>query len=445
MQSMFTRRSVLRGTVGGAAVTVALPFLDCFLNGNGTALAAGGKIPVRFGTWFWGCGFSPGRAVVDKPGQGIEFLDECKALTPHRDQINYFTGFNAPTDGKSNIPHNSSIVIIRCGAASATGRSDIPAPSFDVLISDAIGSGSRFKSLELAAINTAPSYSARSSTSLNAAEVSPVAVYTRLFGPSFVDPNSAEFKPDPRVMLRQSVLSSVKDDVTRLNARLGGADKARMDEYFTSIRQMEQQLELQTQKPAPADACVKPTSPEDAAASSEVEAVQRNHKILAQLLTMALACNQTKVFNMCYTDASVTIRRAGESAGYHTLTHEEPVDLKLGYQPKVSWFATKSMDALADFIAAFANVREGAGTLLDNTLIFAHTDTSYAKYHSLENIPVMTVGKAGGRLKTGNYIHGKGAPISCLGLTAQQVMGLSVSTWGARSLQTSKPVSEIVI
>jgi hypothetical protein len=445
MQPMFTRRSVLRGTVAGGAVSVALPFLDCFLNTNGTALASGGKIPVRFGTWFWGCGFSPGRAVAEKPGQGFEFLDECKALTPYRDQINYFNGYNAPTDGKSNFPHSSGIIIIRCGAASTTGRSDIPAPSFDVLISDAIGSGTRFKSIEMASINTAPSYSARSSNSLNAAEVSPVAVYTRLFGPDFVDPNSGEFKPDPRIMYRQSVLSAVKDDAVRLNARLGSADRARMDEYFTSIRQMEQQLDLQTQKPAPADACVKPTMPSEEPPSSEIETVHRNHKILAQLMAMAVACNQTKVFNMCYSDASVTMRRAGESAGHHTLTHEEPVDPKLGYQPKVSWFVQRSMGALADFIEAFASVREGGGTLLDNTLIFAHSDTSYAKFHALDSIPVMMVGKAGGRLKTGNYIHGNGAPVTSIGLTAQQVMGLPVSTWGQRSLQTSRAVTEIMV
>ena len=51
-----SRRRILRGMMNGAAVTVALPFLDCFLNGNGNALASGAPMPVRFGTWLWGCG-----------------------------------------------------------------------------------------------------------------------------------------------------------------------------------------------------------------------------------------------------------------------------------------------------------------------------------------------------------------------------------------------------
>jgi len=71
------RRTALRGMLGGAAVNVALPFLDCFLNGNGTALAAtGAPLPVRFGTWFWGCGLTPGRWIPDKTGAGYDMKPE---------------------------------------------------------------------------------------------------------------------------------------------------------------------------------------------------------------------------------------------------------------------------------------------------------------------------------------------------------------------------------
>ena len=60
------RRSLLRGMLGGGAVSVALPFLDCFLNTNGTALASGAPLPVRFGTWYWGLGLTPNAAVKAK-------------------------------------------------------------------------------------------------------------------------------------------------------------------------------------------------------------------------------------------------------------------------------------------------------------------------------------------------------------------------------------------
>jgi hypothetical protein len=103
------------------------------------------------------------------------------------------------------------------------------------------------------------------------------------------------------------------------------------------------------------------------------------------------------------------------------------------------------MEALSGFIEVFATTREGSGTLLDNTLIFAHAETSYAKLHAVDNIPVMTIGRAGGRIKTGLHLNGQGDPISRIGLTVMQVMGLPIQSWGTGSLQTSKPIREILV
>jgi hypothetical protein len=102
------------------------------------------------------------------------------------------------------------------------------------------------------------------------------------------------------------------------------------------------------------------------------------------------------------------------------------------------------MEALAGFIDKFSKVKEGAGSLLDNTMIFAHAETSYAKLHAVDNIPVMIIGKAGGRLKSGKHIVGHGDPISRVGLTAMQAMGLPIEKWGTGSLQTSKTITEIL-
>ena len=103
------------------------------------------------------------------------------------------------------------------------------------------------------------------------------------------------------------------------------------------------------------------------------------------------------------------------------------------------------LQALASFIGIFKSVKEGNGTLLDNTLIFAHAETSYAKVNAVDNIPVMTIGRAAGRLKTGKHIAGHGDPVSRVGLTAMQVMGLPIETWGTGSLQTSKTISEVLV
>jgi hypothetical protein len=249
-------------------------------------------------------------------------------------------------------------------------------------------------------------------------------------------------------MLRESALSVVNEDSKKFIGTLGAADTARLDEYFTGIRQLEKQLALQLQKPPANEACrvpVRPASEPDIKNNGmEVEVVQATHKIMAQMLAMAAACNQTKILNMVYSDHHSHLHKAGESFNHHNLTHEEPANSHLGYQPETYWFGTRAMDALADYISAFAAIKEGDGTLLDNSLIFAYSESSNARIHSLDGIPIMFVGKAGGRAKPNIHVMGKGDPITRVGLTAMQVMGLPIDTWGTQSLRTSKSISEVM-
>jgi hypothetical protein len=167
--------------------------------------------------------------------------------------------------------------------------------------------------------------------------------------------------------------------------------------------------------------------------------------MMSELLALAVACNQTRVFNMLYSQALSTLHRRGEAFIHHTLTHEEPEDPKLGYQAQVAWYNVRSFEAMAAFINAFKSIKEGDGTLLDNVLIYANSDTNYAKMHALDGIPVMLIGKAGGKLKTGYHITGNGDPISRIGLTAQLAMGMQVQKWGTMSMQTSKPIAELLV
>jgi hypothetical protein len=443
--SMLGRRKVLRGMLNGAAVSVGVPLLDCFLNANGTAMASGAPLPVRFGTWFWGLGHTPNRSI--KPGQGtdFEFIDECEPLKPFKKDMNVFTNFNIFLDGKPTSVHYTGWVACRTGSV-PQGFGEIPAPTLDVLIGDKLGSTSRFNSIDISATgNPRDSYTARNTGTRNSAEVDPAVLYVRVFGPDFADPNKADFKPNPATMVRRSVLSGVKEQSDQFVRDLGTADKIRMDEYFTSVRQLEQQIDLQLQKPAPLEACAIPSKPADGVIGTELDTVLANHKTMSQLLAMAVACNQTRVFNMLYSQALSTLHRRGEAFIHHTLTHEEPIDTALGYQAQVAWYNVRSMEAFATFIDAFASIKEGDGTLLDNTLILANSDTSFARLHALDGIPVMTAGKAGGRLKTGMHIAGNGEAMSRVGLTMQQVMGLSADKWGSGGMLTSKPISEVMI
>ena len=111
--------------------------------------------------------------------------------------------------------------------------------------------------------------------------------YLRLFGPDYRDPNDKDFTPDPRMLLRQSVLSAVEDDRSRLVRTVGQADRARLDQYFTSVRELEQQLEVSLSAPPAMDACHKPEQPEEGPLGYEVETLGATHDTLSKILALS--------------------------------------------------------------------------------------------------------------------------------------------------------------
>jgi hypothetical protein len=318
-------------------------------------------------------------------------------------------------------------------------------PSIDTLVSDQIGTQSRFRSLQVNCVGERASYSRRSASAVNPSETSPAALYAQIFGPEFQDPNAADFKPNPRVMVRKSVLSGVIDEIKGMSQEIGAEDKQRLDQYLTGLRHLERQFDQQLTKPDPIPACFRPKAPDsDPELGGEAEVVAARHKMMAELMVMAVACNQTRVFNMNYSSPSSNTTKAGYEKPHHTTTHEEPVDPALGYQANHSWFARRAMESWATYVASFAKVKEGDGTLLDNVLIYALTDCGHARFHTLDKMVAMTAGRAGGKVKSGLHIDAGGTTVARMGYTIQRVMGLDINSWGARSNNTSKELGEIL-
>jgi hypothetical protein len=166
--------------------------------------------------------------------------------------------------------------------------------------------------------------------------------------------------------------------------------------------------------------------------------------MLGGLLIMALACNQTRVFNVALSAAASNLRKAGEPVPLHELTHEEPIDEKLGYQPKATYFIERSMETFATMVRMLDSVKEGNGTLLDHSLVFAMSESNFAKTHSVDNMPMMVAGSANGKWKAGQHINGRGDAVTRVGLTIQQVLGMPVDNWGTAALQTSRPITEVM-
>ncbi|HEY9216751.1 MAG TPA: DUF1552 domain-containing protein [Phenylobacterium sp.] len=447
MSPRFDRRSLMRGLLGGAAVCVGVPALDMFLDGNGKAFADGAKLPTRFGTYFWGLGLTHTPAgtrwVPTKTGAGFEITPELEPLAAVKEKVSVFSGFRVIGDGRPNLVHWSGHASILSGVAPAK-TANFDAPSFDTAVADALGVGTRFKVLDVSPNGKPVSYSTRTGRSFATPEYTPMSLYARLFGEGFQDPNSPDWRPDPSIMLRQSVLSAITDQRKALLSDVGRADQVKLDQYFTSLREMENQLTIQLQRPEKCEACVVPGKPAEPKHSASIDVVNANTKTMAKLLAMGLACNQTKVFNVVHTPGASETYIAGDSKIYHQYSHDEPTDAKLGYQPNTSKLAGLVMQGLGEFLTELDAIKEGDGTLLDHTLVMAFSDTGYAKIHSLENIPMILAGGANGRHKGGQHIASQGESVTRVSLTAQQLVGLPVGEFGQGAMKTSRPITDVM-
>ena len=439
MSRQFTRRTVLRGVLGGTAVSVALPFLDCFLNEHGTALASGAPLPAVFGSWFQNLSLNPGRWRPDRVGMGFQNNVELKVLDPFRTRMNVISGTKYFLDGRPLETHVSGVQIATMGSIPFGATSD---PSLDTFIAESIGARTRFRSVEIALSGGRQSLSRGKGGVINPSEPSPAALYGRLFGADFRDPNAAQFTPDPHDMARRSVLSALTDERRQIMTRVGAADRARLDAYFTSVRQIEQQLDIALTAPAPIESCRKPElSPQDEPGKT-VGAVEKNNKLFGELVAHAIACDQTRVFNVNF--GTQGLRTPGGVRDWHSLTHEEPIDPQLGYQKDVTWFINFATGTFAQFMHELDGYREGAGSVLDRSVVLWQTDHGYARTHTMDDLPILTIGGAAGRLKTGLHVVATGDPSTRVGLTVQQAMGVPINSWGRLSNKTSKPLTELL-
>ena len=440
-----TRRILLCGSWQGALATMGLPFLDCFLNGTGRALAAGGRpLPTRFNTFFWGCGLTDKLWIPKTAGTAYEMTSQLKPLEPFRKKLNVFSGLRVPLDSRPNYQHWSGLAAANTGVAPTKG-SEFDTKTIDQQVADVIGKGVRFRSVA-AASNGDPrqSYSSLGGANALPSEPTPLGLYTRLFA-GYQDPGKGDWKPDPRILLQKSVLSAVAEDRKRVMQNLGAADRARMDQYFTSVRQTELQMEAELQRPNVQATVSIPESPSpELVANNAWPNLQVVTPLMARLGAIALATDRTRVFNLSVSFPQNGMFMPGDPLGFHQSTHEEPIDPKLGYQPRVAEYNVESMELFAALLKELDSIREGDGTLLDHSLVMAFTDQSYARIHAVDGLPVLVAGGASGRMKTGYHIAGDNSPVSRVGLTVQKALGLSLDSWGKDSLLVRSPYTDLL-
>ncbi len=420
------RRHVLRGLLaGGAAVTVGLPGLDLFFSDNGDALADGGAIPPRFGLFLWGNGVHPERWVPPTEGAGWTPSHQLEPIAHLTDVVSVISGCDVKVPNL--YPHGSGEKGILSGAPVEVvdDVETFALPTIDQVIAAEIGGETRFASIEFGAEGGALSYNGPNSP--NPTENSPHALFERIFGAGFRAPGENS-EPDPRIALERSVLDAVLVDAQSLRQRLGARDKARLDAHFEGIRTLEQRLARLEADPPQRLACVRPEAPGGSFDPIEGRAqVSRKNRVMCDIMAMALACDQTRVFSNFITQPVNNILFEGATAGHHQLTHDEPGD-----QPQVDAIVRHLVGEFGYLVEALRAVPEGDGTLLDNCAVLGTSEISYGRTHGLEEFPILVSGRAGGALKTGlHYRSSSQENASKVHVTLMRALGIVTSGFGA--------------
>ncbi|HET6339631.1 MAG TPA: DUF1552 domain-containing protein [Polyangiales bacterium] len=442
------RRAVLRGLAYGGAISVGLPVLECMLDTSGKALADGTPLPKRFGVFFWGNGLRMAKYLPSAVG-AYTLTESLAPLMNVKDYVSIVSGYDIKTGNERG--HHAGCVGILSGAPmvsqdpkGAPYASTFSAPSIDQVVASSVGMATRFKSLE---VGISKSVTTGEGTTLrylshngpdnpNPPEYSPKALYTRVFGTGFTAPNSGTAAIDPKLALRKSVLSAVRDDATDLRKRLGKSDQTRLDQHFESIRALENQISSVEQAPPPPTSCSAPAMPTDTAGDSKLS---MTNATMANLVALSLACDQTRVFSYMFSGSvgGTSYPELSISTNHHTLSHDEGGD-----QPQVQQISVFILQRFAALLEALKAVPEGTGNLLDNCVILASSDVTEGQPHSINNYPIIIAGGGGGALvHPGIHIKGNKGNASDVLLTLLQAMDLPLTEFGKAGGLSKTPVA----
>jgi hypothetical protein len=365
------RRTFLRGT----GIGLALPFLDAMRPVFGAAAKA--AVPRRMVCIQTNQGIMPQFFFPEKAGRDFALTPYLEKLAAHRDQLTVFSGVSLP--GVTGGHQAEKCFITGTPHPDQNGfRNDI---SLDQFAAERIGNLTRHPALVLAMTTENKTLSYTRNGSPIPAENSPKKVFQKLFVQGKPDEVAATVEA-----LRQgrSMMDFLGEETARLNRSLSKDDQSRLDQYLTSVRELEQRMqtsEAWEQKPKPV---VTAKPPDDI--TEAMRFVDKTAQIY-DLMKLALETDSTRVISL-FIDTTVI----------HNITHH-------GNRPEVvaelRAHEEGQFRALNDFLTSLAGAKEGSASLLDRTQVLYGTCMGSANSHSNVNLPVLI---AGGGFKHGQHL-----------------------------------------
>lgn len=301
--------------------------------------------------------------------------------------------------------------------------------SVDQFIGSRIGGDTRLRTLELGVQSSVEGGNARSRMCYAAPRVfvtpedDPRAAWSRLFG----DLVGGQDKAQRLLARRRSMLDLARGEIADLRARVGAAERAKLDQHLDALRATEQSLGTPTM------ACDVPPAPE-AGAIYDNDRYAAIGRAQTDLLVSALACGATRVATLQWSAARggplLAFAPVSAHAGYHTLSHSDDSDVTSveEFIRGQRWFASQ-FDYLLARLEATPDPLRG-GSLLDSSLVMWASELGDARLHNCRSIPIVLAGGANGHLRLGQYLDFGGVPHQQLLVSLCRAMGLDVDRYG---------------
>ncbi|MCU1257338.1 MAG: hypothetical protein JWO80_223 [Bryobacterales bacterium] len=422
-----SRRTVLRG----AGATLALPWLEAMLP---AAKKAKNRPPVRMAILYMPNGVREDMWTPEGVSSAFKLSPTLEPLSEFKNDLTIATHlWNASAKGGEGH-YIKTAGFLTSTTVSKTLGVDINCNgvSMDQLAAKMVGSRTPLASLEL---GTAPvatgvdtnvgytrvygSHIAWSGpTNPVAKEIDPRLVFERLF--RACTPNNSAGKEDVLV------LDQVQDDARQLRGQLGSADRQRLDEYMSVVRELEVRLDRVT-RPSPSR--WKPRARLDPA--GKPDAMPRQHaehvRLMLDMIALAFQTDTTRICTFMFGNAVSNENFAfveGVSGAHHSISHHQNDADKLRQYQLINRWHTEQY---AYLLRKLRDMKEGESSVLDNSMILFGAGLRDGNKHDPHNLPLVLAGKAGGRIVSGqHYIASPDTPLANLWLTMLEAFGTPV-------------------
>ncbi len=401
-RTRLSRRIFLKGlSLAQAPVVVGLPPLISMFNSSGTAFAAApeknAKVDPRFVLWFNGNGIPERYWIPNRVGTDYDLTPCLTPLARHRDDVLVLSGLdNAAVGGLGGDGHPSSMsALMTCTRFTGRGPGG---PSVDQLLAAKLGDNMRFRSLQLGV--SQESFGGAMQRNMSWAgpnrplppEEIPHRLFDRLFGA----------RDNGWINRKRSILDAVRQDAAGLRKGLPKEDEMRLDEHLSSVRDLERAIAA-----LPPEFRKIMTAPEE---DFDLKDWPRIARIQSDLLAYALATNQTRVASYMLTKCQGLARfpwLGHTAARHHDYTHKDgkaPGEKGPEGQRILRDICRWHVEEFAYLVGKLKSIPEGAGNVLDNTVLTFVHEHAEAGPHKNNGMIALVAGSKG-KLALGKHAH----------------------------------------